>query len=243
MSFRRLLLPDFSKLSRRSHDFPDVTHHGVAQSGWCGLVTGLPQGAKAGALPALFDVVGVASDDVLNIRVKPTPSSDIIGGLTYARKGVEVVRLDPTGRWGLVNSGERSGWVSMRFLAQQPGQDGFGVARPLYCAGTEPFWSVQIGPAQNLQFDLMGEPQRTLAQETHLSAAGRSDKYAAVWGSTDARIVGVMTRASCSDGMSDREFAIAVDFLLFGAVGSGIVGSGAVGSGAMVSGCCALSRN
>jgi uncharacterized membrane protein len=103
----------------------------------------------------------------------------------------------------------------------------------LYCSGTEPFWNVQIGPAQNLQFDLMGEPSRALAQENHLGAAGRSDKYAAVWGSSDSRIVGVMTRTSCSDGMSDREFGIAVDFLLFGAVGSG----------SMVSGCCALSRN
>ncbi len=200
---------------------------------WVGLVAGAPRIAAAGAFPALYDVVGVASNDVLNIRAKPAASSDIIGALPHAQKGVEVVRRDPTGRWGLVNTGERSGWVSMRFLAQQPRQAGFGEARPLFCSGTEPFWSVQIGRDQSLRFDLMGESQRTLAQESRLDPAGRSDKYAAVWGSSDSRIVGVMTRTSCSDGMSDREFAIAVDFLLFGAVGSG----------SMVSGCCTLGRN
>lgn len=99
-------------------------------------------------LPTLFDVTGVAADDVLNIRQLPDADAPIIGTLSPDAKGIEVV--EDTGGWGRVNSGEGSGWVSMRYMAYRTDvwhegalPDGFS------CFGTEPFWSLKSGKTRS----------------------------------------------------------------------------------------------
>jgi hypothetical protein len=74
--------------------------------------------ASAQSLPERYMVADVASDDVLNVRAEPAASSEIIGKLGPDTLNVEVLRtLDG---WGYVGAGERSSWVSMRFLAPNP---------------------------------------------------------------------------------------------------------------------------
>ncbi|WP_322895447.1 MULTISPECIES: SH3 domain-containing protein [unclassified Yoonia] len=102
--------------------------------------------AKPPILPALYEVLGVAPDDQLNIRAAPDAGSDIIGALAFDRTAVEVIAFSIEGGWALVNHGERSGWVAARFLQRSatiPGPLGFST-RNLTCYGTEPFWSMQI---------------------------------------------------------------------------------------------------
>ena len=75
----------------------------------------------------------LASDDVLNIRAEPAASSEIIGELGPYTLNVEVLRtLDG---WGYIGASERSGWVSMRFLAPNPPPEN-KVPRPMSCFGT-----------------------------------------------------------------------------------------------------------
>ncbi|MEY8843180.1 peptide-binding protein, partial [Cribrihabitans sp. XS_ASV171] len=85
----------------------------------------------------------MASDDVLNIRAAPDAQADKIGEFAHDAQDVEVMSFNDDRSWGLVNTGERSGWTSMRFLSPQPAGD-LPIARRLSCAGTEPFWSLDI---------------------------------------------------------------------------------------------------
>lgn len=197
----------------------------------------LPGLAWAQSFPALFDVTGVASDDVLNVRARPGAGSDIIGSFDHLRGNIEVLYTTADGHWGRVNSGEESGWTAMRFLVRQPGQDDATVPKPLFCGGTEPFWNALIGTEKHLRFDVMDGPNRRLTELSTVNAVGRSDKYASFWAGQDTSIVTVVTRTACNDGMSGRAFGFAADFVLLPAPGSG------QGPGQLFSGCCSLSQN
>ena len=116
--------------------------------------------AQTHSLPALFDVRGVASDDVLNVRSGPGVENEIIGALKHDARGIEAVGANADGTWLLVNTFERAGWASARFL-QRTGPDwDAGLPRPLGCFGTEPFWSLTHGAtgASWSDFDVSDQP-------------------------------------------------------------------------------------
>jgi hypothetical protein len=139
--------------------------------------------AAQDALPILADVTGVAADDVLNVRAAPNAGAEIVGTLAPDMRGVEVAGLDPSGGWGLVNSGERAGWAAMRFLAPRADVWRAGaLPEGLTCFGTEPFWSLRPGggrlvlatpegPERDmalsaaLDIGIDGDPQRALVAE------------------------------------------------------------------------------
>ena len=87
---------------------------------WAALA--LPAIATQDGWPALHDVTGVSAGDALNIRERPDASSPIIGGLASDAEGVEVIRPNERLTWGLVNVGERTGWVSLLYLERRPHQ-------------------------------------------------------------------------------------------------------------------------
>ncbi len=60
----------------------------------------LPGLALAQSFPALYDVTGVASDDVLNVRAAPNANAQVIAALGPKATQVEVVRTDTSGHWG-----------------------------------------------------------------------------------------------------------------------------------------------
>src|SRR5690606_22565898 len=91
-----------------------------------------------------FDVTGVAADDVLNIRERPSASAPIIGRLAPTATNVEVV-TERNG-WMQVNTRERSGWVNGRYLMYRTDVWEEGrLPRTLSCLGTEPFWALTLG--------------------------------------------------------------------------------------------------
>lgn len=75
--------------------------------------------------PAIYAVVGVASDDVLNVRSEPGVENDVVGELPYNAIGVELlgeeVLIDES-PWGEIQYEDISGWVNLRFLAVQYGE-------------------------------------------------------------------------------------------------------------------------
>ncbi|MBR2657059.1 MAG: SH3 domain-containing protein [Loktanella sp.] len=163
-------------------------------------------------LPALFEVIGVGSDDQLNIRTSPDAGSDIIGALAFDRTAVEVILFSTTGRWALVNHEERSGWVAARFLQRSAPVDGpmSFAARNLTCYGTEPFWSVQITDTQIT----LSTPE---AEGVHpVTAIYRNSEHLLPGSNTaffDWSVDGVPVRSHilpgiCHDGMSDRTFGL-----------------------------------
>lgn len=100
---------------------------------------------RAEDYPALYDVTGVRADDALNIRERPDADSPIIGMLTPDSTGVEVVA--EVDGWGVVNIGERAGYANLRFLARSERPAWNQLATPLVCSGSEPFWRIEIDPA------------------------------------------------------------------------------------------------
>ncbi len=193
-----------------------------------------PLPAAGQDLPALYDVTGVASGDVLNLRAGPDATSPSQGSLAPGQRGVEVVALSQDGAWGLVGQGEGGGWASMRFLGRQPGElPWWTMQDPLRCLGTEPFWSLTTSKSSLRGILATPEPPAVKMQTTALwpGAEGSATAGVALSGAGVSATL-LLTGQSCSDGMSDRSYGIAATLLLTGAP---------PGGGAPLAGCCTLS--
>lgn len=191
-----------------------------------------PALAAAQGLPALYDVTGVANDDVLNVREGPSAADPIIGTLAPDAGNVEVTALNDDGTWGRVNTRERTGWASMSFLARQSGQNEGTLPVPMRCFGTEPFWSLEVADS-GLVFDgLNMEPVET-SLATRTAARGIPGRYGfAGWGAKEtAGMHGIVRREECSDGMSDRLYGLSLDLLV-----------SSDGTLSQYAGCCSLAQ-
>lgn len=202
-----------------------------------GLLLGLFLGAAVPAtatpeyiLPTLFDVVDVASDDVLNIREAPNASAAIIGALSPDARDIEVVGYDPSGQWARINTGEQSGWAALRYLAYQVDVWKLGSLPPsLHCFGTEPFWSIK--PSGDLvEFSTSEEPESTMRIEQVLTTGIFRDPRRTISANgDDVSMIAVVVPMACSDGMSDRTFGLDVTALVTGR-----------GEPQMLTGCCSI---
>ena len=163
----------------------------------------LPLGAQAQQLPALYQVVGVASDDMLNVRAEPTARSMILDRLMPFEYNIEVVRLSANGKWGLISAGERMGWVSMRYMEHTPNAAPGEVPRPMRCGGNEPFWGLSMYPGGS-EFN---SPEGGRHDLTTLGEAAAWQGYAALFeeGPTLNRTL-TIERGYCDDGMSELEY-------------------------------------
>ena len=187
------------------------------------LVALLPMpGLAQEHFPALYSATGVAADDVLNVRAEPSASAPIIGAFGPVQSSIEVIAA-PTGGWGQVNTGEASGWVSMRFLRRAPGQEWepggtLGISPvPLECFGTEPFWSLHLSDGDLMTFtdpfDGDGAPQPGIFSPVWGSASTAKFGFTGSRDDGQAYFTGILSRALCSDGMSDRLYGLSIDLV------------------------------
>ena len=164
--------------------------------------------------PKRFDVVGVASDDTLNIRREPTSKSPVMGELAHTATGIEVIRLNDAGTWGQINAGEGAGWVSLAYMAVSPGPHWSEMVEPLRCSGTEPFWDLAVTPRAVTQFGFFGEKTFTLTPEWESGAFGDPRTVLMRHRSEHGEVTTLVRAQACNDGMSDREFGLAIDLFL-----------------------------
>ncbi len=190
----------------------------------------LPALATQEAWPALHDVSGVAAHDMLNIRQAPSASAPIIGSFEPDAQNIEVIRPDDHHGWGLINTGEGGGWVSLRFLTRQPGQWAGAMPPVAHCGGTEPFWSFEV-TGETLSYDAMAGGARDYRITQSGPAQGRRDSFHMIAEGPQGAAIAALTARACSDGMSDRAYGLAVDLLLHGNEGW-----------QHQTGCCSLSR-
>jgi uncharacterized membrane protein len=186
----------------------------------------VPALATQDGWPALHDVAGVAANDVLNIRERPDASSPVVGQLAPDAT-VEVIRPDDRQTWGLVNAGERTGWVSLRYLERRPGQWDGAFPEVAACFGTEPFWNLKRADDE-ITFSTPDSSQ-AYAITARSGSENRRDSFHMIAEGADGSAVALLRSEGCSDGMSDREFGISVQLLL---------GLGA--QARHLSGCCTL---
>lgn len=182
--------------------------------------------AQSMDLPALYDVTGVSADDTLNVRAGPAVTAQVLDELGPERDGIEVVGFADDRRWGQINIGEGTGWISMAYMERQENQNPVPKTPvPLWCYGTEPFWSVEIGQT-DVSFTDPGMDEPALVQPIdYYASVPHSPRGAIVAGD----ISGFVSRELCSDGMSDRQYGWRIDFLRSGN-----------GGHFMFSGCCTL---
>lgn len=177
------------------------------------LYSAQPALATQDGWPALYDVTGVASNDVLNIRSEPNAGTGIVGTLSHDATNIEVIAANEEYTWGLVNQGERSGWVALRFLARHPGQ--FDSLYPEFqsCGGTEPFWSLaRSGGTLTLDVAFDDRPAVAELVEWETGTLNHRGRYSFATPS----MTGVVAREYCNDGMTDREFGLEINLILRG---------------------------
>ena len=157
-------------------------------------------------LPALYDVTGVASDDVLNIRATPRAGAEILGALSSAQTHTEVTALSDDGSWGRVNLREQAGWVNMRYMARQQGST-IGEGAAFSCYGTEPFWNLTHTPGASFSWsDIEGNSLELSARAPEpVPGAGY---VARANGPGQEASIAIEPVQACSDGMSDRLFGL-----------------------------------
>ncbi|MDO5643472.1 MAG: SH3 domain-containing protein [Paracoccus sp. (in: a-proteobacteria)] len=174
------------------------------------MLAASPALAQDRALPTLFDVTGVAANDVLNIRQTPSASAAVTGRLAPDQTRIEVVGLDASGRWGQVNTGEQAGWVSMRFLAPRANVWKAGqLPEGLICSGTEPFWSFSASDG-TLNWQEPGHETRLSGLSVMDSGIGGDRRRGLFVEDAHDILTASITPAACSDGMSDMAYGLAV---------------------------------
>lgn len=161
--------------------------------------------------PIVYEVVGVAEDDVLNVREEPNAGAYDLGDLLPGQQ-TEVTAFDETGDWARVLWGGMDGWVARRFLqkVKQYGDDFSGMPVNLRCSGTEPFWHVEITHDTNFSFTEMGGETSWMPIK---SSTMSHNMYRSNYAFETSRFTGFIRRAECSDGMSDMTYGWALDLL------------------------------
>ena len=153
-------------------------------------------------------VIGVAGDDVLNIRAEASASATILGSLRPDARDVEIVALSEDRRWGLIRTGERVGWVSMRFMAPQGTPPWHSGQQALTCSGTEPFWTLRFFLPDNRAEYLSPDTSFEMRTDAPLLPATRFPQTLALPFSGAREGVAVVRAGLCSDGMSDRLYGL-----------------------------------
>lgn len=171
--------------------------------------------------PTYFRVGDLPPGETLTIRAEPNASSAERGAFKPGDGPIEVIATVRTGStdWAEFIHQENSAFVALRFLEpvemETIGETGVPVG--LECGGTEPFWSVRFPSADRAIFDAIGHdggPEQFYISEA-LSAQNRGG--APAWIALDGDdLTAKMTidYGWCSDGMSDRDYAWRVVFLL-----------------------------
>lgn len=173
------------------------------------------------SLPHLATVTGLAANDTLNVRETPSAKSADIGDINQDQT-VEVLELDPSGKWARILQSEGNGWVSTRYLAQKARAVApSGLPLGLHCSGTEPFWSAKLDADSTVRFDVMGQG----AQSHPLDWSSPSqNRGGAEYGMSAKGLSGILRRAACSDGMSDRDYGWALDLIVEAEGGKTLLG-------------------
>ena len=109
------------------------------------LAMSAPLAADVERFPALYQVTGVRSDDILNIRREPSATSAKIGAFAFDQSEIEVVDLSTDEKWALINFEGQSGWTAVLYLQLMAGQPFENLPEGMLCSGTEPFWDLRFG--------------------------------------------------------------------------------------------------
>jgi len=165
----------------------------------------------ARAVDQLFQVVGVAPNDVLNVRAQPRSTAQQTTSLAY--NAINIVGTGATqtvgnARWMEISVGTHTGWVNARYLVAQETIDPAATTlfrESLSCSGTEPFWGLQIKDRVG-ELDSISDDHSTILFHTSRQPGG----IPVIWSlrgqrtTTQSSVIAILEETNqCTDGMSD----------------------------------------
>lgn len=165
------------------------------------------------AFPWIYDVVGVADDDVLNIRAEPSSSAEVVGSLPPDATGIEAVTVNDNGYWLQIALPESTGWAAAGYLKPRPHDTDYAFTRALNCSGTEPFWGLKIIQDDSAVLSRMDEDDQTFTAYSLQPGRENKTRYTLSLGDTSAALISVQ---QCSDGMSDRIYGLKINVTING---------------------------
>lgn len=156
----------------------------------------------ANAASPTVNVVGVNSNDTLNLRAAPDAKSAKTGTLKHDETGITVIAVDTKGAdWVKVQKGNVSGWVNAKFL-----QYDVGAPVRMTCSGTEPFWGMTVGYGFAI-FEFDGKKTKLALDAPETPGARPNIWLSPVHAKPGQFILGTRPDGQkCSDGMSDNVY-------------------------------------
>jgi len=166
--------------------------------------------------PAYYQVADLVDSDHVNVRAEPTADSADLGDIAAGSKPYEIIETDESGNWGRILWLEGSGWVALRFMEPIQVEQLAKTAVPvgLVCAGTEPFWTLELQSQQTALFTT-SESNNSLSVTSAESSRNQSTYPVAVELQSESySAISVLRRSQCADGMSDISYSWAVDVVM-----------------------------
>jgi uncharacterized membrane protein len=161
-----------------------------------------------------YSVVNVRPGDTLNMRAQPNPNAPVVFTIRHDATGIALTGRRAAGEWVEVTYQRRRGWVNGRFLGLASGQ--YEIPAFLDCAGTEPFWSIQLTPGL-ARADLMFAERRYLFRIARFQQAMNRVDIAHIRGTSRTASMSLIVRHErCSDGMSDTDYPYSAVALISG---------------------------
>lgn len=156
----------------------------------------------AHAAPQTVNVVGVNSNDTLNLRAAPDAKSAKTGTLKHDETGIKVIAVDTKGAdWVKVQKGNATGWVNAKFLQYE-----VGAPVRMTCSGTEPFWGMNVGYGF-AEFEFDAKKMKFAIDEPEMPAARGYIWLSNVHGKPGKFLLSTKPDGQkCSDGMSETEY-------------------------------------
>lgn len=160
------------------------------------------------AQPSYYKVTSSLTD-YLNVRAEPSVDSKDIGDIGPGAQPFEIIETDASGKWGRIIWQETTAWVALRFMEpiELPLLANTIVPIGLLCAGTEPFWTIEIESSENAVLSTP-EAATPMSITTVSVSENRTQHPVAIELFTkDYSAVTVVSRQACSDGLTDIKYS------------------------------------
>ena len=162
-----------------------------------------------------YRVADLSEGDHLNVRSEPSVTSSDIGDLEHDSQPWEILETDPTGRWGRIVWQEGNGWVALRYMTQIniEGLADTIVPIGLDCAGSEPFWLLEIESQDSIQFTTADSTSPMSVSETTQTKNSDAAVVAISSLSGTSSNMAVIRNSQCTDGKTESKYGWSADVI------------------------------
>lgn len=177
----------------------------------CGILLALAGGAAAQTydLPARYDRTGPDQ----NVFIEPDRTTAIIATLPAGQSTLEVISFSSDQQWAQINQGVGTGWIPSADLTRLAAPLDQGL--PIRCYGVEPFWGVHLPAPFFAEFERPEHPElpfQITGTADQMGPGGRTRLWTFAGATANASLL--VRHELCTDGMSDRTFAMSAAFTL-----------------------------